>query len=59
MKTKEEKEKLNRKYGNEVLNAQLSIIDVTKKSKEDTLKSLKTYGKQITYIDTDCVCYKI
>ena len=56
MKTKEEKEELNRKYGEISLNTPSSISELTKKLKEDILKSLR--DKEITFIDTDSVYYK-
>ncbi len=58
MRTKEEKERMNKKYGEveEILPG--FVTEVAKKMMEDILNMIKASGNRIVSIDTDCVWYK-
>lgn len=58
MRTKEEKEKLNKKYGEESLRTSTSAIKITEKIRDIILNIIKTSRKEIMFIDTDCIGYK-
>ena len=57
MKTKEEKERLNKKYGNTTSKSSSHITELSKKVMKDTLDYLKNSNKQIILTDTDCIYY--
>ncbi len=55
MKTKKEKERINKKYGEAALTAPYSTTEITKKAKEAILNIIKTSSNRIVAIDTDCI----
>lgn len=58
MRTKEEKERINKKYGNYASKTPPGLLRLTEKAKETILNIIKKSNKQIIGIDTDCIWYK-